>query len=147
LYWAADPPAIVAARSPSADPRQPELFSSRAPSAEHPAPSGGTFFPGWIPRLLATEAYTAQRRLAGRGAPGDDQVRTLLCALSARGGRLSQAGLAQALSAPLLRVGGLVNATRRVLNLDQAQILAINGEEITLDERLLRVQFGLGSDP
>jgi hypothetical protein len=143
----ADPPAIAAARGPSADPRQPELFSSLPPLAEHPAAGGGAVPPEWIPRLLTTEAYATQRRLAGRGAPGDDQVRTILHALSARGGRLSQGGLAQALSAPLLRVGGLVNAARRVLNLDQAQILAINGDEITLDERLLRVQFGLGGDP
>jgi hypothetical protein len=139
--------AVTAARRPPIDPRQPELFSaSPSQSAESPAPAREIEVPAWIPGLLATEAYSAQRPLAGRGAPGENQVRALLSALATRGGRLSQAGLAQALSAPLLRVGGLVNTTRRVLNLDQAQILAINGDEVILDERLLLAQFGLGRD-
>jgi hypothetical protein len=100
----------------------------------------------WTAAVFASDAYKAQHRLAGRGAPPDDQVQALLCALVARGGRLSQTSLAQALSAPKLRVGGLVNAARRVLNLDQAQVLAIDGDDVVLDERLLRVQFGLGND-
>lgn len=136
------------ARRPPLDARQPELFSPPPPkAAKTGAAAGGPATPPWIIALLASDAYAAQRRLAGRGAPAEDQVRSLLCAVAARGGKLSQAGLAQALSAPLLRVGGLVNAARRVLNLDQAQVLAIDGDEVVLNERLLRVQFCLGTDP
>jgi hypothetical protein len=95
--------------------------------------------------LLASDAYAAQRRLAGRGAPADAVVRSLLGALAARGGRLSRIGLAQALSTPTLRVAGVVSAARRVLNLDQAQVVGMEGDDVVLDERLLRVQFGLGN--
>jgi hypothetical protein len=38
----------------------------------------------------------------------------------------------------------LVNATRRILNLDQAQVLAIDGDDIVLNEAALRTQFSLG---
>ena len=82
--------------------------------------------------------------MAGRGAPPDDQIRALLAALAARGGRITRAGLAQALGTPLLRLAGFVSAARRVLNLDQAQILVVDGEDVVLDEPLLRVQFELG---
>ncbi len=56
---------------------------------------------------------------------------------------MSRAGLAQALHVPKLRLGGLVSAVRRVLNLDQAQVLRDDGDDIVLDEGLLRAQFGL----
>jgi hypothetical protein len=41
----------------------------------------------------------------------------------------------------------LVNAARRVLNVDQAQILAIDGDDIPLDAATLRVQFALDQSP
>jgi hypothetical protein len=56
---------------------------------------------------------------------------------------MSQTGLAQALSVPTLRINGIVSAARRILNLDQAQVLAVAGNDVVLDERLLRVQFQL----
>ncbi|MGB8843781.1 MAG: BREX-2 system phosphatase PglZ [Aliidongia sp.] len=130
-----------------ADTRQPELFGAMtAPthSASSPPPTAA---PSWIDRLLASDSYATQRRLAGRVSPPDEQVRPLLIALAARGGRLSQAGLALALATPAFRVGGLVSAVRRVLNLDQAQVLAMDGDDIVLDQRLLRRQFDLGDAP
>ena len=57
----------------------------------------------------------------------------------------SRIGLAQALSTPTIRVAGVVSAARRVLNLDQAQVVGMEGDDVVLDERLLRVQFGLGN--
>lgn len=81
--------------------------------------------PGWVDQLFGSAAYTAQRRLAGRG------------------GRLSQTGLAQALAMPDARLPGVVNAARRVLNPDQAQVLWIDGRDVVLDQRLLRTQFEL----
>jgi len=88
--------------------------------------------------------YAAQRRLAGRAAPADNVLRSLLAVLSAQGGRMTRAGIAQSLGVPAFRLGGLVSAARRVLNLDQAQVLRDEGEDIMLDEALLRTQFGLG---
>ena len=98
----------------------------------------------WLDALFASETYAAQRRLAGRVAPPDESVRGILIALEARGGRMTRAGLAQALDTPVFRLGGMVSATRRVLNVDQAQVLKDDGDEVVLDLRLLKAQFGLG---
>jgi hypothetical protein len=127
-----------------ADARQPDLFASpRLPASVTTGIAASHVVPDWIERLLNSPIYEAQRRLAGRSAPSADQVRALLSSLSARSGRLSRPALAQALSAPVFRIGGLVNAARRVLNVDQAQVLAIDGEEVVLNETLLRLQFEL----
>ena len=55
----------------------------------------------------------------------------------------------QALQVPAFRASGLVNAARRVLNVDQAQVLSIDttADEIVLDVRLLRLQFEIGGGP
>ena len=100
----------------------------------------------WIDDLFASPTYIAQRGLAGRGAPDDPVVRALVSALAARGGRLSRTALAQALQLPAFRTAGLVNAARRVLNVDQAQVLSIDAtaDEVVLDIRLLRLQFEMG---
>jgi hypothetical protein len=103
----------------------------------------------WIDVLLASTTYIAQRELVGRGAPDDPVLRALVAALSARGGRLSRTALAQALQLPAFRAAGLVNAARRVLNVDQAQVLSIDAtaDEVVLDVRLLRLQFEIGGGP
>ena len=71
------------------------------------------------------------------------------CPRSWRGGRLSRTALAQALGVPAFRTAGIVNATRRLINVDQAQVLSIDcaGDEVFLDVRLLRLQFELGEAP
>jgi hypothetical protein len=47
------------------------------------------------------------------------------------------------------RVGSIVSAARRILNVDQAQVLSLDaaGDEIVLNARLLRDQFELGEQP
>jgi hypothetical protein len=130
-------------RRRSEDTRQPELFAAAATVPVSEAAK----LPPWMARLLVSDIYLAQRRLAGRGAPTNESVLSLLETLSTRGGRISRTGLAQALSMPALRIGGLVNAARRLLNLDQAQVLAHDGDDVVLNERLLREQFGLGQGP
>jgi hypothetical protein len=126
------------------DALQPDLFTPPRPPVGVATGIAAThIMPAWIEIVLNSPIYEAQRLLAGRSAPGADQVRALLSSLSARSGRLSRPALAQALSAPIFRIGGLVNAARRVLNVDQAQVLAIDGEEVVLNETLLRLQFEL----
>ncbi|WP_428394438.1 BREX-2 system phosphatase PglZ [Lichenicoccus sp.] len=154
----AKPPGTPEEAAPSvrrrkAEPRQVDLFiggpgrgrDAPAPGvpSRSPAPIAGA--PSWIEALLRSESYSAQRILAGRGAPPDDQIRALVAALAARGGRITRAGLAEALGTPLVRIAGFVSAARRVLNLDQAQILVVDGDDVILDELLLRLQFELGS--
>ncbi|NJO34483.1 MAG: hypothetical protein HC869_16485 [Rhodospirillales bacterium] len=58
---------------------------------------------------------------------------------------MSQTELAQALGVPMFRVGTVVNAARRVLNLDQMPVLRLEpgAGPVTLDCELLRVQFEL----
>lgn len=139
------------------DPQSPTTAAGRRRPPE-PAPQADLFTPPppvaapreqrvteppWISALFTSTAYEAQRRLAGRGAPPDDQMRALLLALTARGGRLSRNALAQALSQPTLRIGGIVSAARRLVNLDQAQVLIVDGDDVVLDERRLKVQFEL----
>ena len=113
----------------------------RAQSSAH---ARGRCTTGWLGGLLRSEGYAAQRTLAGRGAPPDDRIRGLLAGLVARGGRITRTGLAQSLGTPVLRLAGFVSAARRVLNLDQAQILVLDGEDVVLDEASLRDQFELG---
>ena len=137
-------------RPRQADQRQSELFvapvvtAATELAAAVPVP-GAPAPPAWIADLIGSESYAVQRRLAGRGAPTDEQVAAVLVALSTRGGRLSRATLAQTMALPLLRVGGVVSASRRVLNLDQAQVLREEGDEVVFNELLARTQFGLGN--
>jgi hypothetical protein len=127
--------------------RQGDFFADdRRAAAVQGTQSQAAAAAAWLDALLASEIYAAQRRLAGRGAPSDDLVRRLLTALALRGGRMTRAGLSQALEMPTLRLGGLVSTARRVLNLDQAQVLRDDGDDVVLDEALLRAQFGLGGD-
>ena len=123
-----------------ADARQPDLF---APQPSPQVAAAVPVRPIWIDALLASPTYGAQQRLAGRASPPPEHVSSLLSALAARGGRLSRTALAQAMSMPAFRIAGLVNAARRVLNLDQAQVLAIDGDDIVLNEIVLRMQFSL----
>ena len=135
------PPAVTSVAPASSgrhrDTRQLRLFEA-TPAAD-----------AWIDALLASTTYIAQRGLAGRGAPDDPVVRALVAALATRGGRLSRIALAQALQLPAFRASGLVNAARRVLNVDQAQVLSIDAttDEVVLDVRLLRLQFEIGGGP
>jgi hypothetical protein len=114
---------------------QPELFPEVATAQRR----------DWIADLFASPTYAAQKRLAGRGAPKDEDVRRLLAALEARGGRVGQTALAQALGVPAFRVGTVVNAARRVLNVDQTPVLRLEPGQgtVTLDGELMRVQFEL----
>ena len=134
------PPSYSAPRRRT-ETRQPDLF---APQPSTPIGPAVPVRPVWIDALLASPTYEVQQRLAGRASPPPEQVGAVLSALTARGGRLSRTALAQALSMPAFRIAGLVNATRRVLNLDQAQVLAIDGDDIVLNEAVLRTQFSLG---
>jgi PglZ domain len=127
--------------------RQEDLFTegSRS-SAIQEARGQVTPTLAWLDALFASETYAAQRRLAGRAAPADELVHRLLTSLALRGGRITRAGLSQAVEMPIFRLSGLVSAARRVLNVDQAQVLKDDGEDIVFDEALLKTQFMLGGD-
>jgi hypothetical protein len=146
IVAAGDVPPTATRRRP-AESRQGDLFTerSRAETIQGTRSQGAPAVV-WLDALFASDTYAAQRRLAGRGAPADELVRRLLMSLVLRGGRMTRAGLSQAVEMPIFRLSGLVSAARRVLNVDQAQVLKDDGEDIIFDEALLRTQFALGGD-
>jgi hypothetical protein len=138
---AAAPPARTAGRKPSVRAGQPQLFDETGlPPVAAPAA------PDWIGAMLAGPIYASQRQLAARVALPDDKMRTLLSALSERGGKLSCTALAQRLALPEVRVGGMLSAARRMLNVDQAPVLVVDEATgtIELNIALLHQQFRVG---
>ena len=134
-------PVRPAGRKPTAQVGQPQLFEeTELPPA--PAPAA----PDWISALLSGTIYASQRQLAARVALPDEKMRTLLTALSERGGKLSRAALAQRLSLPEIRLGGMLSAVRRMLNVDQAPVLIIDeaAGTVELNIALLHQQFRVG---
>ncbi len=125
-------------RKPTAQVGHPQLFEeTELPPA--PAPAA----PDWISALLSGTIYASQRQLAARVALPDEKMRALLTALSERGGKLSRAALAQRLSLPEIRLGGMLSAVRRMLNVDQAPVLVIDeaAGTVELNIALLHQQF------
>ena len=76
-----------------ANPRQADLFVGETPTEgpQRPQVRAETEF-AWLDALFTSETYSAQRRLAGRVAPPNELVRSLLIALVARGGRMTRTG-------------------------------------------------------
>ena len=99
----------------------------------------------WIAAVLASSIYASQRQLAARVALPDDKMRVLLGSLAERGGKLSRAALAQRLALPEVRLGGLLSAVRRMLNVDQSPVLVVDESAgtIELNHALLLQQFGV----
>ncbi len=99
----------------------------------------------WISGLLASPVYASQRQLAARVALADDKMRQLLEALAERGGKLSRSALANRLALAEVRMGGVLSAARRVLNVDQAAVLAVDeaAGSVDLNIALLQQQFEL----
>jgi hypothetical protein len=97
----------------------------------------------WISALLASAIYASQKQLAARVALPDDKMRLLLVSLSERGGKLTRAALAQRLGLPEVRLGGLLSAVRRMLNVDQAPVLTVDESAgtVELNRALLLQQF------
>jgi hypothetical protein len=99
----------------------------------------------WISRLFSSGSYLAQRQLASRGAPRDEDVRKVLEALTGRAGKMTRVALAQKLDMPLVRLPGVLSAVKRVLNIDQSQVLNMDEavDVVELNITLLRKQFRL----
>jgi len=133
-------PAPRGGRRRKAAPGQDDLFDVPPPPA---APSE----PPWVGALLASPVYAAQRRLAARIAPADEELRRFLLALDSRGGKLGKSALAQRLGLPMIRIEGFLSAVRRVLNVDRSAIVAVDpaAGTVELNLSLLRVQFQLGA--
>lgn len=129
-------------KTPTAPVAQPSLFEPQeAPTL--PPIAAAAAADDWIGALLSSSIYASQRQLAARVALPDDKMRLLLVSLSERGGKLSRAALAQRLALPEVRLGGLLSAVRRMLNVDQAPVLTVDESAgtIELNRALLMQQF------
>ena len=103
----------------------------------------------WIDRLFESDLFAAQRAQSARTALPDERIRTILTELDRRGGRLTAPALAARLGVPPFRLGGIVSALRRILNVEGYDVLSIDetSETVALNRDLLDTQFGLAADP
>ncbi|MHA7838243.1 MAG: BREX-2 system phosphatase PglZ, partial [bacterium] len=123
-------------------------------SADAAAAGGGSPVDGthagteWIDALLASDRLATQRSKSARIHLPDERLREILSALDERGGKLTRAALAKKLGVAPLRVGGIVSALRRVLNVEGYDVLSVDeaSDTIELNRSLLETQFGLGED-
>lgn len=128
--------------------RKPPVPAAQAPlfdAAELPPVPEAAPPRDWIDALLGSPVYASQHTLAARVALPDETMRSLLSALSERGGKLSRAALAQRLSLPEMRLPGMLSAVRRMLNVDQAPVLVVDeaAGTVELNLALLQQQFRL----
>jgi len=138
------PQAKPARKQPVQTDAQPALFAP----VDLPPPAvtaGAGVSQDWIASLLASPIYASQRQLAARVALPDEKMRLLLEALAERGGKLSRAALANRLSLAEVRMGGMLSAVRRMLNVDQAAVLTVDeaAGAVELNIALLQQQFQL----
>jgi hypothetical protein len=113
--------------------------AQRAPTVSVAEPTA----PEWLARLLASDVLREQRARATRAAIPEERLRALLTALSSRGGRLTVAACASRLGVPPGRVSSTVAAAAQLLNFDGYQVVYLAGDEVVLDEGLLKGQFHL----
>jgi hypothetical protein len=132
----ATPRKSTVARRPATQ-KQADLF--------RPAMNVATVETGWIDKLLVSATYQQQKRAAVRGAPSAEQFKQFLLLLDQRNGRIQRRHLAQQLALPLIRVDGLVQNYRRLLNVDGYDVLSFDqsAETIVLNMELLKSQFEL----
>jgi hypothetical protein len=104
--------------------------------------------PAWIDELFASARYEEQRTMIPeRVRPPEADVRRLLTALGARGGRMTNEALSQRLGLPAARLASLVAASRRLLNVDGSSVLDVDqaSQTVVLNQGLLVQQFELTS--
>ncbi|HCY61924.1 MAG TPA: BREX-2 system phosphatase PglZ [Oxalobacteraceae bacterium] len=139
---AALPQPKLVRKKPVQEEAQPGLFAS---VDLQPAATSEPMASDWIAGLLSSPIYASQRQLAARVALPDDKMRLLLEALAERGGKLSRTALANRLALAEVRMGGLLSAVRRLLNVDQAAVLTVDeaAGSVELNIGLLHQQFKL----
>lgn len=96
--------------------------------------------------VLASQTYTDQRRMAGRGALPDPDVAAFLRAILQRGDRAHQDTVAATAGIATSDLGQRFAAVKRLLNVDGYEVLKLDSDGVTyrVDVVLLREQFELG---
>jgi len=98
--------------------------------------------------VVRSAVYVAQKKIAGRLAITDDQVRHLIGALlAAPACRMTFTQAAAALAVAPLTVRGVILHAQRLLNVEGYAVLRVDADGVTvvLDEPMLREQFAIPS--
>jgi hypothetical protein len=87
---------------------------------------------------MASEMMAAQRQMASRVALPEERIRVILGALDERGGKLTGPALP-------MRLGGMISALRRLLNVEGCAVLSVDeqSDTVELNRKQLFTQFGL----
>ncbi len=96
-------------------------------------------------KLIASDAYKAQRSFVERVPLKDEQVKSLVSSLAARGGKMTGNALAGDLGIPEFRLRGFIAAAQRILNVDGYPVLHLDEptRTVELNMELLKRQFEL----
>lgn len=145
--WRVETAATPEREQPAPAPRPPrkgetgDLLAHVEPEAPEPAAT-------WLDRLFESDLFAAKREQAARTALPEERIRTILTELDRRGGKLTTAALAARLGVPQFRLGGIVSALRRILNVEGYDVLSVDetSETIALNRDLLDTQFDLPRD-
>lgn len=144
-WWAAPTVTVPAADNTVASVSPPALFDLHARTTPTPSKASVGVNPV-AGSVVKSKPYAAQKKLAGRAAPADDAMATLLTGLLTQPGhRLSPTAVASALGIPVSRLRGAVPQAQRLLNVEGYAVLRLDsdGQTLVLDEGLLREQFGV----
>jgi len=128
-------------KPPSRPGEQGRLF----PTDEEIAAEEETGEPEWVDRLMTSELMGVQRQLASRVALPEERIRVILAALDERGGKLTRPALAKRIGVPPMRLGGMISALRRLLNVEGYPVLSVDeqSDTVELNRKQLFTQFGL----
>ncbi len=110
----------------------PSLFDIEPQPPANPLPA----------KVIRSQVYANQRRIAGRIVITDEQIETLLTDLLAAGAHeLTLAQAAAALGVATANVNGALMQVKRILDVEGYEVLAVGGGAVKLDEAALREQF------
>jgi hypothetical protein len=141
----AAPAAPRSVASPAVQPgrerAQPSLFEHAAP----PATTAGVSYPAWIDQLLRAPTFVEHRMQARLPRPfDDDRLIRYLSVISANGGSIPLAALAERTGEPADQLRMALSIVQRLLNLDGASVLTVGADRsVHLDVAMLAMQFGL----
>lgn len=99
----------------------------------------------WVEDIFTSEMFERQKKMAGRVRITDEQIKSVLIALTSRGGTMTETALASQLGLPAHRLSGLLAMLQRIINVDGYLILdrKESSDTVVLNDKLLKKQFEL----
>jgi hypothetical protein len=142
-------PVQVVKTAKAAKPKPPSRLGEQGrlfPSEEEVSAAATASELEWIDRLMASEMMALQRQMASRVALPEERIRAILVALEERGGKLTRPALAKRIGVPPMRLGGMISALRRLLNVEGYAVLSVDeqSDTVELNRKQLFTQFNLG---